>query len=73
MTDNSTAQEVVRSNPDDFHTRYVRLRERFQKNTDVEKLRLLSEFEQLKTGLRETTREYYNRINTLGTEFRKVF
>ena len=73
MTDNSTAQEVVRSNPEDFHILYVRLRERFQKNTDVEKERLLSEFDQLKPGPRETTREYYGRINTLGTELRNVF
>ena len=56
MTDNSSAEEVVRSNPEDFHTLYVRLRDRFQNNTDVEKERLISEFEQLKPGPRETTR-----------------
>ena len=48
LADNSTSHEVVRSNPEDFHTLYARQRERFKTNIDNEQERLLSEFEQLK-------------------------
>ena len=47
VNENATAHEVLRATPPDFMLLYVRLRERFQQNTDVKKERVLKEFESL--------------------------
>ena len=47
---------------------YARLRERFQKNSEIEKEKLQTEVEQLKQRSKERPREYYGRIDTLATE-----
>ena len=48
VNENETAQEVLRATPQNFMLLYARLSERFQKNTDVKKKRLLQDFENLK-------------------------
>ena len=58
VNENSMAQEIVRACPKDFRLLYVRLRERFQLNTDVEKDRLQTEFEEIRPQAKETLREY---------------
>ena len=54
VQDNDAAQEAVRATCEDYKTLYARLRERFQKNFEVEKEKLQTEFEQLKPRSKET-------------------
>ena len=51
----------------------MRVRKRFEQNSEVEKERLLKDFETMKPSHKETPREYYDRINTLAAELRTVF
>ena len=72
MQDDDAAQEVVRETSEDYKILYARLREKFQKNSEVEKEKLQTEFEQLKPRSKGPPPEYYGRIDTLATELRTV-
>ena len=54
---NEITQEAVRPCPDNFVLLCISLRERFRQNTDVEKDRLRTDFEQLKLTQKKSPRE----------------
>ena len=57
VQDNNAAQDVVWATREDYKILYARLRERFKKNSKVEKEKLQMEFEQLKPRSKEISRE----------------
>ena len=73
VNENNLAQKIVRDRPKDFKLLYVRLRERFLRNMDVEKDKLQTEFNEIRPQAKETLREYYGRISTLATELQSVY
>ena len=73
VSENEAAQDVVRSTPEDFLILFFRLKEKFQRNSEVEKEKLIQEFHSIGMKAKETLREYYMRVQSVVTELGTVF
>ena len=74
MTDNEDAQQVIRSDVGKhFFNLFKMLRARFEKNSQLEKERLMEEFKELGKKSTETLREFFARLMALVSELRTTF
>jgi hypothetical protein len=75
MQDNAAAQEVIRAhgNTGDFVILFEKLKQRFQVNSEIEKEKLVTEFQHMVIGPKESIRAFYSRIMTTVSELWTVF
>ena len=74
MQDNSAARDIIRSDTSrDFYGLFRSLKNRFQINSEIEKEKLVQNFQSMVRGPKETPREFYGRMLVTVTELRTVF
>ena len=74
MSENRDAQQVIRSEKErDFQKLFKRLTERFEMNAEVEKERLMDDFQKACRTTGESLRAYYGRLYSMVAELRNVY
>ena len=74
LNDNNEAMNVVRSESEkNFYKLFRRLSDRFKKNAQLEKERLMEEFKSILLQPGENLRTFYGRLTTLVNELRNIY